>query len=120
MQASATPTDSTYELREERARLLVDLVTGPERRRRGVGGEVVDAELVDHHQVVIADQAEVTRLSSQRHALIRLAAVADEVAEIPDLVDSGHADVVEHGLERGQVGVNVADQCHARGAAAAS
>ena len=55
-----------------------------------------------------------TRQSAQRSrtsvgALVGLGAVADHVAEAPDLVDAGRLDVREHGLERGQVGVDVAE-----------
>ena len=63
-----------------------------------------------------------TRHSGQRSAdevgaLVGLGAVADDVAQAPDLVDAAASSRVgEHGLERGQVGVDVGER--SRGASA--
>ena len=61
-----------------------------------------------------------TRQTAQRSrdqggALVRLGAVADHVAEAPDLVDAGRLDRGEDRLERGQVRVDVADHRQAHG-----
>jgi hypothetical protein len=58
---------------------------------------------------VVADQREVAAFAHERRALVRLGAIADEVAEAPDLVDSGLVDRREDGFERGQVGVDVTE-----------
>ena len=60
-----------------------------------------------------------TRQTSQRSrtsvgAGVGLGAVADHVAEAPDLLDAGLVDRREDGLEGGQVGVDVADDGYAQ------
>ena len=55
-----------------------------------------------------------TRHSSQRSrdeagALVGLGAVADDVAEAPELADAGPLDVGQYGFERRQVRVDVAE-----------
>ena len=68
-----------------------------------------DVELAEHREVVVADQADVAALADQVGAGVGLGAVADDVAEAPDLLDAGLVDRREDGLEGGQVGVDVAD-----------
>ena len=46
----------------------------------------------------------------------RIGAVADEVAEAPELVDAALLDRVEDGLEGGQVGVDVAENGYTQAA----
>ena len=63
----------------------------------------------EHGEVVVSDQAERAALGHQLGALVGLGAVADHVAQAPDL-STGAVDAGEHRLEGGQVGVDVADQ----------
>ena len=70
----------------------------------------------EHREVVVADQADVAALADQVGAGVGLGAVADDVAEAPDLVDAGVVDRREDGLEGGQVGVDVADDGYAQAA----
>ena len=63
----------------------------------------------EHREVVVADQADVAALADQVGAGVGLGAVADDVAEAPDLVDAGLVDRREDGFEGGLVGVDVAD-----------
>ena len=57
----------------------------------------------------------VAALADQVGAGVGLGAVADHVAEAPDLLDAGLVDRREDGLERGQVGVDVGDHGDAHG-----
>ena len=68
---------------------------------------------------MIADQREITRLLRKRDAFVGLAAVADQVAEVPDLVDADFADVGQDRLESREVGVHVREQRDSRGSPAA-
>ena len=79
-----------------------------DRGRRGLreGGDV---EVAEHRQVVVAGEADGAALLDQVGAGVGLGAVADDVAEAPDLLDAGRVDRREDGLERGLVGVNIAD-----------
>ena len=54
------------------------------------------------------------RSRDQRRAGVGLGAVADHVAEAPDLVDAGLVDRREDGFERRQVGVDVAEDGYAQ------
>ena len=74
---------------------------------RGVGREVLDVQLPGDHEIVVAGEAHLAGALGQLHALVGLGAVAHQVAEAPGLVDGGAADVVEHGPEGRQIGVNV-------------
>src|SRR5581483_9127006 len=67
-----------------------------------------DVELSEHDQVVVAHEADVARLARQLHALVRMRAIAHQIAEAPRLVGAGA--VVEHGPEGRKVGVHVGDQ----------
>ena len=69
---------------------------------------------LEHGEVVVSDQAELASLRDQRGALVGLGAVADDVAEAPDVLDLGIGDVVEHRLERRQVGVDVGEDARRR------
>jgi hypothetical protein len=66
---------------------------------------------------VVAGEAEVATLGGELRAVVGLGAVADDVAETPDLVRVRLLDLGEHRLEGGQVGVDVADDrgAHAGG-----
>ena len=50
------------------------------------------------------------RLARQLDAAVGLGAVADQVAQAPDLLDAGGVDVGQHGLEGRQVAVHVREQ----------
>jgi hypothetical protein len=95
---------------QELARLVADAAAGPGGRDRGVVGEDRDVQSAEHDEVVVADQADVAAVAGQRHALVGVGAVADEIAEAPDRVHSHPVDVGDHGLERGQVRVRVRDE----------
>ena len=62
---------------------------------------------------MVPDQAEIARLGRERHALVGLRTVADEVAEAPARVDARLADVVQNRLERGQIAVHVGEHGNA-------
>ena len=75
---------------QELERVGSDRLARPARRRRGAGREVGDVDLAGHHEVVVAGQAQIAALACELDAVVRLGAVADQVAETPDLV---HADL---------------------------
>ena len=52
-------------------------------------GEVGDVDLAGHDEVVVAGQAEVAAAARQLDAVVGLGAVADQVAQAPDLVGAG-------------------------------
>jgi hypothetical protein len=58
---------------------------------------------------VVADQAGLAVLAHQLDALVGAGAVADDVAQAPELVHPGVLDVVEDGLQGRQVRVDVAE-----------
>ena len=64
---------------------------------------------------MVAGQAERASLADQLGAGVGLGAVADDVAEAPDLVDLRLLDRVQAGLEGGQVGMDVGDHRDAHG-----
>ena len=72
-----------------------------------VGGELVDVEHAGDDEIVVAAQADRGALAHERQALARLGAVAHDVAQAPQLVDSASPGVLEHGLQRRQVAVDV-------------
>ena len=76
----------------------------------GVHREIGDVELVDHDQVVVADQAEVTRSPSRARRTRRAGRRTDKVAEAPDARPRPRADPSQHRLERGEVAVHVGEQ----------
>ena len=92
-------------------RLVRDVLPRPGGGDRGVHRELLDVELAEHDEIVVADQAQVGGLAGERHALVGLRPVADKVAEAPELVDALRLDVGEHGLVRGQVSVDVGEDC---------
>jgi hypothetical protein len=88
-------------------RLLPDVLLGPACCHRGVERERVDVELAQHHEIVVPHQADVTRLARERDALVRLGAVAHQIAEAPGLVHLGGGHVLEDGAKCWEIGVNV-------------
>ena len=58
---------------------------------------------------MVSDQADIAGLPNRLGATVGLGAVADDVAQAPDLVRGGALDLLEDGLEGGQVRVDVAD-----------
>ena len=92
------------------------VLAGPLDGRRGGLREGGDVEPAEHRQVVVADQAEVAALADQLRAGVGLGAVADDVAEAPELLDAGFVDRRENGLEGGLVGVDVAEDGYAQAA----
>ncbi len=94
---------------QEGERLGGDRVTRPMGGDRGTAGELLQRDRAGDAEIVVAGQADRTMLLRQRHAGVRIGAVADEVAEAPQLLAVGLGDRIEHGLERVAVAVNVGD-----------
>jgi arginyl-tRNA synthetase len=94
---------------------LGDVCARPLDGRRRRLREGCDVKRTQDREVVVTDQAERGALEHQLGALVGLSSIADYVAEAPDLVDLGLLGRLEHGLERRQVGVDVADNRGAHG-----
>ncbi len=109
------PLAGRLELPQQLQSALGNVLARPGDGGRGCLGEGGDVECAEHGEVVIADEAEVAALAGQIGALIWLGAVADHVTEAPDLLYADRVDRRENGLERGQVGMNVADDGGAHG-----
>ena len=63
---------------------------------------------------MVAGKADGAVLLDQVGALVGLGAVADDVAQAPDLVGRGGLDLGQNGLERGQVAVDVGNDREAQ------
>src|SRR5262249_28520594 len=85
---------------EEVAQPVVELVRGPACAPRRVGWERGGIRAADRGEVVVSEQADVGAVARRLDAPVRLRAVADDVAEAPDLVGALALDVCEHRLER--------------------
>src|SRR3954454_25343674 len=88
---------------------LADRLARPARRGGRTWGELLERERAGDGQVVVAGEQHVAAAERELDAQIRLRAVADEVAEAPDLVDPGGVDGVEDRLEGLAVAVDVRD-----------
>ena len=77
----------------------------------GAAREVVERDLAGDREVVVAGEAQVGVLAREVDARVGVGAVADEVAEAPDLLDRVVGDVAEHRLERLAIAVDVRDDC---------
>src|SRR4051794_38803685 len=88
---------------------LADRLARPARRGGRTGRELLQRERARDREVVVAGEHDVAARERELDAQIRLRAVADEVAEAPDLVDVGGVDGVEDGLEGLAVAVDVRD-----------
>ena len=77
----------------------------------GSTGEVGQGSLTGDCEIVVSGEADHGLIARELDAGVGLCAVADEVAETPDLIDGAARDVSEHGLERVPVCVNVRDDC---------
>jgi len=73
------------------------------------GSELVERNLAGHGQVVVSGEADSRVLTGQLHAGVRLCAIADEIAEAPDLRGRAVRDRLEGRLERVPVAVDVRD-----------
>ena len=84
-------------------------------RRRGASREIGDAisPVTTRSWLPASDRSHRSR---ERHALVRLGTVADQVAEAPDAVGRERLHVVEHRPEGRQVAVHVRDQGDPHGA----
>src|SRR3954447_682320 len=100
---------------QELERFLADVLPRPLGGRGRRRGELGDRKLVDDHEVVVARQAELARLPGEGHALVRLGAIAHQVAEAPGLVHALARHVLQHSSERGQVPMHVRDERHLPG-----
>src|SRR4051812_46696002 len=88
---------------------LADRLARPARRGGRTGGELLERERAGDGQVVVAGEHDVAAAERELDAQIRLRAVADEIAQAPDLVDPGGVDGVEGRLEGLAVAVDVRD-----------
>ena len=68
-------------------------------------GEAAGAEVV----VERPGEADRRPFTEQRGAFVRPRPVADDIAEAPELVEPAGVDLCEHGLERGQVRMDVGE-----------
>ena len=91
------------------ARLRADRLLGPLRRERGAARELLERELAANPEVVVAGEADRRVPPRQLDAGVGLGAVADEVAEAPQLLGVRRRDRLEHRLERVAVAVDVGD-----------
>ncbi len=106
-EADLTALALRLELAQELQRLLADVCPRPLDRQGGRLGEGVDIERPQHREVVVADQRDRAALAHEGGAGIGLDPVAEHVAEAPDLLGAGLLDRLEHGFQRGQIGVDV-------------
>lgn len=116
-EADPLPFTGRLELAQRRQAALGDVFPRPGDRLGGSLGESGDVEGAKHSEVVVADEADGAALAHQVRALVGLGAVAEHVAEAPDLLDSHVVGRPEDRLEGGQVGVDVADHGYAHRAA---
>jgi hypothetical protein len=66
-----------------------------------------------HRAVVVAGDAVDAKALEQRGCLVWPRRVADQIAQVVGGVDPRTSgDVVEHGLQRGQIGADVGNQCN--------
>jgi hypothetical protein len=71
----------------------------PRRDSRRVGAELVEVEAPEHPEIVVADEAEPCPLADDLDDLVGARAVADQVAEAPELVRRVGVDRFEDSLE---------------------
>ncbi len=88
-------------------RLDVELLAGPVDRHLRLRVEPDGA--VEHRLLVVAEEGELELRAGDVHAVDRVRAVADHVAEAEDLVGLVALDVLEDGGQRLDVGVEIAD-----------
>ena len=74
---------------------------------RAVSEKVAAVDSAGHREVVVAVQDEGAALPHQGRALVRLGAVADHVAEAPDLLRTGSLDRLEHCFQGREIGVDI-------------
>ena len=79
----------------------------PQRRVGGARPERLHRDLAAHDQVVIAGQQHVGALTHDAEALGGAGVVADHIAKAPDLGGSLRIHIGEHGLEGGEIRVDV-------------
>ena len=94
---------------QERARAFREHGARPARRHDRVAGELLQVDLAEHPEIVVPRQADRRTPLDRRAARIRPRPVTDEVAQAPELVRLLQLQVLEHGLERVPVTVDVRD-----------
>ena len=102
-----SPPPSGSQREQELARVVGDHLLRPARGERRAAREVVQREHVDDREVVVAGQADRAVGLGQRDARVGLRAVADEVAEAPQLLRAGLLGSRDHRLEGVAVAVDV-------------
>jgi STE24 endopeptidase len=100
---------------QERRLLGLEHRGRPAGAQRGVRSERGEVEPTEDGEVVVSYQADVRPLGHEGAAAVRARAVADEVAEAPDLVGRVPADRLQYRLERMEVSVDVRDDRDAHG-----
>src|SRR4029079_9119168 len=97
---------------EERPRALRQHASSPARGRDRVAGELFEVDLAEHAEIVVPREADRGTPLDRCAARVRPRPVADEVAEAPELVRLFPLHVLETGLERVPVTVDVRDDGH--------
>ena len=100
---------------EERTRLRLEVLGRPGVADGRVGREDLEVEAAEGGEVVVSYQAHVRPLRHEGAAAVRARAVADEVAQAPELVGRVPVDRLEHRLEGMEVPVDVGDNGGAHG-----
>jgi hypothetical protein len=95
------------EREQELARLGPDDVDRPLRGQRRTAREVLQRERLDDREVVVPGQADRAVRLGERDARVGVGAVADEVAEAPQLLDLRLLRGVDHRLEGVPIAVDV-------------
>jgi hypothetical protein len=86
-----------------------EVFTGPGERGMGVSGETVERNGSCDREVVVAGKAAFGSRHTRSDAEIGIGAVADEIAEAPDPIDTRASDPPEHSFEGVTVAVDITD-----------
>ena len=97
------------ELVEECARVVGEDVARPACGDGGVTAELVEVDRPAHGEVMVPAETDLCTRLDDLAAFVRPRAVADDVAEAPDLVRRAGVDRREDRLERGEIRVHVGD-----------
>jgi hypothetical protein len=72
--------------------------TSPPDSSTGRAGEVGELSLAGDREIVIPSEADHGLIARELDAGVGLCAVADEIAETPDLINGAARDIAEHGV----------------------
>src|SRR5262249_51275363 len=87
------------EPREEGLRFLVEDSLRPLDRAAGLRVELIDVDVAEDDEVVVADETQVDALADELAALVGPRPVADDVAQAPDRVRAFGVELLEHGRQ---------------------